>query len=323
MNYKLKILFLLAIVVFLGCQENKRPLIKTDSDVYIPVYGIDKILRLNPNTYQITDTLRAGKNPHDFVFSPDANFIYAVQKEEMPTNSLWQINRKTGNKIKEIPVGSISHHLAINGDGSKLYVATNDLVMVETGDLMVSKLIDGEKIVCVVAGNQGIFANDFAAQSIYRLDPSTNNVTDTLKPAGHPLHNKLSPNGNRLFVTLWSPNPKESGLKVYDTRTNKEEAFVETGADAADLDVSPDGKNVYVTNTNEGLVYKIDLTTYKVLWKQKIPAARSITVSRDGKKVFVGPMGHNTLYILNAASGALLHSVDLGGQPGHAKVLHQ
>ena len=85
--------------------------------------------------------------------------------------------------------------------------------------------------------------------------------------------------------------------------------------------MSPDGKNVYVTNTNEGIVYNIDATTYKVLWKHKIPAARSITVSRDGKKLFVGPMGHNTLYILNAASGALLHSFDLGGQPSHARVL--
>lgn len=294
---------------------------KSENDIFIPVSSVNEIVRVNPDTYEVTDIIQAGESPHDLVFSPDRKLLYTVQKTMLDNNTIIVIEVETGKKIAEIPVGNISHHLALNKDGSHLYVATNDFVVVDTKDSEVIASFDTDKVVSVSANDEVVFANDFDARSIYRLDPAKNEITDTLTFKNHPLHNIISPDGKRLYVTVWSSEPDGSGVAIYDTKTIEQLGFVKLGTDAADLDVSPDGSTVFATNTNKGIVYRINPKTFEIEWQVNIPAARAITVGAKGEKLFVGPMGHNTLYVLAASNGELLEKIEMEGQPSHVRVI--
>jgi len=308
-------------LLIMACGGQKQKAEKSMNDIFVPVYGVNQIVRVNPETYEIVDTIKVGERPHDLVLSPDRKLLYTDQKAMMDNNTVIIVDMKTGKRIGEIPVGNISHHLAINKNGSRLYVATNDLVVVDTKSREVLATFDMNRAVCVSAVNEMVFANDFNARSIYRLDPVHNVITDTLTLENHPLHNALSPDGKRLYVTVWSSEPDGSGLAVFDTETNAQLGFVKLGTDAADLDVSADGLALFATNTNKGIVYRINPQSFQIEWQVKIPAARSITVGAKGQKIFVGPMGHNTLYVLATSNGELLKKIEMEGQPNHVWVM--
>lgn len=308
-------------LILTACGNSTKVVTKSDKDIFVPVYDVNQIVRINSNTYEIVEIIKVGKSPHDLVFSPDKKLIYVVQKTGMDNNTVFVMEVGTGKKIAEIPVGQISHHLAISPVGNQLYVATGNFVVVDTKSKQIIKSFEAEKVVCVTANEKVVFWNDFGASSIYCLNPVNNTITDTLKPTGHPLHNVLSPDGKRLYVTVWSSESNHSGVAIYDTETNENLGFVKTGTDAADLDVSPDGKTVYVTNTNKGIVYRFNSQTFELEWQVNIPSARAITVNADGKKLFVGPMGHNTLYVLGTSNGKLLHKIEMQGQPNHVRVI--
>jgi DNA-binding beta-propeller fold protein YncE len=91
---------------------------------------------------------------------------------------------------------------------------------------------------------------------------------------------------------------------------------------AQDTDVSPDGKIVYVSRAYMGDVAAFDLATGKLLWNTSLNTGRAdhMTLTRDGRSLFVSAMLDNRVYRIETATGAITGHIVTGVYPHDNKV---
>ena len=91
---------------------------------------------------------------------------------------------------------------------------------------------------------------------------------------------------------------------------------------AQDTDVSPDGKTLYVSRGYLGDVAAFDIASGKLLWHTPLHTGRAdhMTISRDGRHLFVSAMLDNRVYRVVAATGKLNGHVVTGVYPHDNKI---
>ena len=86
---------------------------------------------------------------------------------------------------------------------------------------------------------------------------------------------------------------------------------------AQDTDVSPDGRTLYVSRGYLGDVAAFDIATGKLIWRTTVDPARSdhMTLTRDGRVLFVSAYTRNLALRLDAKTGAITGQVATGVSP--------
>jgi len=93
---------------------------------------------------------------------------------------------------------------------------------------------------------------------------------------------------------------------------------------AQDTDVSPDGKTLYVSRGYLGDVAAFDIPSGRLLWQQSLNTGRSdhMTLTRDGRWLFVSALMDNRVYKLATANGNIAGHVVTGVYPHDNKISH-
>src|SRR4051812_36221922 len=91
---------------------------------------------------------------------------------------------------------------------------------------------------------------------------------------------------------------------------------------AQDTDVSPDGATLYVSRGYLGDVAAFDIVSGKMLWRAALDSARAdhMTITTDGKALFVPAMADNRVYRIAASDGRITGQVATGVWPHDNKV---
>lgn len=91
---------------------------------------------------------------------------------------------------------------------------------------------------------------------------------------------------------------------------------------AQDTDVSPDGRTIYVSRGYLGDVAAFDLSSAKLLWQRSLNTGRAdhMTITADGRSLFVSALMDNRVYKLSAATGEINGHVVTGIYPHDVKV---
>jgi DNA-binding beta-propeller fold protein YncE len=91
---------------------------------------------------------------------------------------------------------------------------------------------------------------------------------------------------------------------------------------AQDTDVSPDGRTLYVSRGYLGDVAAFDLASGRLLWQCPLHTKRAdhMTITADGKSLFVSALMDNRVYRIATATGALTGHVVTGVYPHDNKI---
>src|SRR5262245_27069327 len=91
---------------------------------------------------------------------------------------------------------------------------------------------------------------------------------------------------------------------------------------AQDTDVSPDGKTVYVSRGYLGDVAAFDIASGRMLWQRPLNTGRAdhMTITPDGRSLFVSAMMDSPLYKINAANGEIAGHIVTGIYPHDVKI---
>jgi YVTN family beta-propeller protein len=113
------------------------------------------------------------------------------------------------------------------------------------------------------------------------------------------------------------PNP---GLADNPTHALLGQQIVEAAGGenyAQDLDVSPDGRTLYVSRGHRGDVAAFSLQSGELLWKVAIPGFRSdhMTVSEDGGRLFVSALTADEVEVVDTRRHAIVASFPSGQWP--------
>ena len=288
--------------------------------VYVPNARGNSVTVIDPKSFTVIDTIRAGKEPQHVVPSYDLKTLYATNDL---SNTLTAIDPVTGKYIKTIPVED-PYNLYFTPDGKFAIVVAERLRRLDFADPHTFKVADSVKVPC-----RGVDHIDFSLDGRYliatcefsgelvKVDVASHKVLGTLSMpgGGMPQDIKISPDGKTWYAADMDAN----GVHVIDGDNFKVSGFLASGKGAHGLYVSRDFRHMYVTNRGEGTISLIDLATRKLEeTKWKIPGGGSPdmgNVSADGKVFWVSGRYHHVVYAFDTSNGNLLAKIKVGRNP--------
>jgi YVTN family beta-propeller protein len=165
--------------------------------------------------------------------------------------------------------------------------------------------------VLVVAGPAAaasLYVTNTKSDSVSIIDTATLEVTGTIKlGAGKPNRIVFHPDGK----TAWVVYDKSHDLGVIDAESKKLVKRVKIGGNPYNLNVSPDGRFLYVldwssdTSNDEVIVY--DLKAEKIEWRLEVSTwpAHSV-LSRDGRLLYVSGETAGDLTVIDTTTRSIV-----------------
>jgi len=221
--------------------------------------------------------------------SASAATLVVLNKSEH-TASL--IDPESGKPLATLPVGRGPHEVIVSPDGRTAYVSNfGPYGICPAGDTM-----------CKTPGNT-ITVLDLAERKV----KATYNYGSNRGQHG----SVISRDGKSVWVTSETP---QSLLEI-DTATGKIVNQWMTKQERSHLVVvTPDEKKFYVTNTVSGSVSVVERATGAVKVIPVGKGAEAITISPDGREVWVGLPADNKIAVIPTAKDEIAETLDSGGK---------
>ena len=220
--------------------------------------------------------------------------------------------------IAHVPANDNPHEVAT--DGVYAYVSNSRAQKITVIDLATQKQVDGIELHPLgaihsleMADGKLYFANE-TARTIGRYDPDTKQI-DRVIGVGIPSMHMIKPTKDAQKIMVTSMSDGVAAILDNVHTSNWTLAVIPTGPRAEGLDISPDGRELWVTNVNESTISIIDIASQKEIEKIKLPTAFSnrLKFTLDGRYVFVSELRGNEMVVLDAVTRRQVKRIDLGG----------
>jgi YVTN family beta-propeller protein len=257
---------------------------------------------IDPATLEVVARVPAGPDPHEVIASEDGKFAY------------------------------ISNY----GGGAYNTITPVDLVAQKTLPVIDLGALRGPHGLAFAAGKVWFTAE--AAKAIGSCDPATKQIDWILGTGQDRTHMiyvfpNLNPiitsNVNSATISVIEKTnssggpPPPPGAPKPAPRTNWTETVIPVGKGSEGFDVSPDRKEIWVANAQDGTISVIDLTAKKVVQTldANVRGANRLKFTPDGKLVFVSTLGGPDLVVLDATTRKEVNLIPIGR--GAAGILMQ
>lgn len=242
---------------------------------------------------------------HGIAVTRDGSRVYATTAQ----NLLWEAKVSPDGAVawtRKItlpgPGGSGNSHacgLALSPDEKRVYVCLSlnnslGIVDLELGDLITEIRV-------------GVAPFDVALAA----DGATAYVSNW--GGRHPKENERTAKSSDTNTLVDERGIAASGsVSIVDLKQGREIAQIETGLHPSDLELSSDGKTLYVANANSDTVSIIDTQAMKAVEtvlvrpKPNLPfgsAPNALSLSQDGKMLYVANGGNNAVAVMERAEG--------------------
>ncbi len=177
-------------------------------------------------------------------------------------------------------------------------------------------------IVVAPNGRQAYIANR-AAGVVTVIDTAVNKVTATIPvTAGPPQYLSFSPDGRRVYVSIWNDARTIAAVGVLDTTTNSIVATIPVRTRPFLAAVTPDGKQLYVPNHDSGTISVIDTATNSVTTEIKVaPNPHWVEFSKDGTRAYTANHESGLISVIDTSNNTVLAEVRVQVSP-HSVAVH-
>ncbi len=303
--------------------------------VYVPNGGSNTVSVIDPTTFKVIDTIRAGVQPQHIVPSYDLRTLWELNDRGA---SVMPIDPATGQQSAAISVRD-PYNLYFTPDGAEAIVVAEALRMLDFRDPHTMKLHESLH----VADCEGINHSDYSRDGSYaiftcefngrlaKVDIVHKKVLGYLDlgAADMPQDVRVGPDGTTFYVA----DMIAGGVHVIDGPSFRETSFIETGVGTHGLNPSRDGKLLYISNRGttamhgvrhgKGSVSVLRFADKKVIATWPIPGGGSPdmgNVSADGTLLWLSGRYDSEVYVFDLVNGGLLHRIPVGVNP-HGLVL--
>src|SRR5262245_5936264 len=176
-----------------------------------------------------------------------------------------------------------------------------------------------------------VFVTNEASGDLSVIDAETQAVITTAPLGKRPRGIKASPDGKTLYVALSGspsappgtdesklppPDRSADGIGEVDADTYKVRRVIHAGNDPEQLDISADGKRLYVANEDAAQVSVVDLESGSVVTAVKMgEEPEGVTISPDGRVVYVTSEDEGAVYAIDTTTNKVLKKVPVGHRP--------
>lgn len=246
--------------------------------------------------------------------------LVVLSKDE---SRLLIVDPETLKVVSYEDTGAYPHEVAVTADG-KLAITTNYGAHADGNSLSVVDLDKMQEIghvtypTChgphgiVIQGNKAYFTNE-GDSTVVQFDFVANTLDQQIVEGQKRPHMLvLTRDGHTIFVS----NIESNNVSVLTTKDGKswDQSNIGTGKGPEGIDMSPDEKEVWAANSQDGTVAVIDVKRKKVVAKIDLQTKRSnrLKFTPDGKLVLVSDLGSGELIIVDAAARKEVKRLPLG-----------
>jgi YVTN family beta-propeller protein len=232
---------------------------------------------------QRPDSTTPPEAPHNITLSPDGRFLYV---NLIAAGLVEKYDARTFQKLGQVQVGVSPAQIVVTGDGSTLYVSNFDISKeqrfvnrVDAASMQVTGVIDEVGLaphgLTLSRDEHYLYTMNASGDDIAEIDltkpvPEVTRripiVPGSALPPGQqaihePYQSVLSSDGMMLFVTC----RKSGQVRVVDLAQGKVVDSITVGARPLILNITPDGKEIWVPNQASDNVSIIDVATRAVV----------------------------------------------------------
>jgi YVTN family beta-propeller protein len=256
--------------------------------------------------------------PTTISLTPDGQFAFVANSDfhgDHPrVNVLSVVHTPTMTKITDIPTCDMPHGVKVNHSGTRVYIScmhSDEILQLDVATFGVARRArTGEGHTTAVA----------AGPAHHGTSPPS--ATPASRECA-PTFISVSPDDNRLYVAC----NHSSTLQVWDARTFKQIREIPVGKGAYNVEPSPDGKLVIVTNKKDQSVSLIDAGSLSEI--ARIPTSKKIVhgiaYSPEGHRAYVSSESigadPGAVDVIDLAARRRLASVPIPGQPTGITIL--
>lgn len=260
-----------------------------------------------------------------------AEYAYVPNEK---TNDISVINTTTNIVISTLPVRNIPEGVAVNHDGTRVYVTNfgndndpgNSISIIYTDTDKVTNMLVGagkglKPFGVTITQDETLYVANYLTNNVYAINPITNYCSRPIQVGSGPLGVATTPNGKWVYVA----NSGSNSVSVIDTKNETVIDTVNVGLYPYGVAVNPDGTKVYVTNSNSHNVSIIDIATNNVSATVNVTNyPHGVAVSPDGSKVYVA--NHckyvGTVSVINTTTNTVTKNISVDGYPCGVAVTH-
>ena len=160
-------------------------------------------------------------------------------------------------------------------------------------------------------------------QLVTVIDTAINQVTATIPtPAGPPQFLAFTPDGRKLYVTIYNDERTIHTIDVIDTASNTVIATIPQPARPFLPAVTPDEKRLFVPNHDVAAVSVIDTNTNKTIAQIKVPPnPHWVAFSPDGSRAYTANHESNVVSVIDVPTLTVVKTIPVGTSP-HSIAIH-
>ncbi|HXN21327.1 MAG TPA: cytochrome D1 domain-containing protein [Candidatus Dormibacteraeota bacterium] len=285
-------------------------LAKTDQALFI----------VNPATLTIVGQVRSGPDPHEVIASADGKFAYISNYGGGSYNTITVIDLVNQKALPVIDLGPVRGPHGLTFVGGKLWFTAE-------GSKVIGSYDPATKTIDWILGT-----GQDRTHMIYVFPDLNRMVTSNVSSATMTLIEKSNGPGRGSGRGPSEPPPQPGGTGMPNDprgpvggapmgagpmgppRTNWTETVIPVGKGAEGFDVSPDGKEIWVANAQDGTISIIDVASKKVVQTldANLRGANRLKFTPDGKLVFVSTLSGPDLTVIDAATRKNVKRVKIG-----------
>ncbi len=213
------------------------------------------------------------------------------------------------------------HGMALNNDGSKLYIGTEnaDVSGVVVYDVKAARvlkkidlLLEGGHYLQIQPGTDKLYYPHRTDNRVVVIDTKTDRVTKIIPVAGGPVGVAFAPNGE-----VWFHEDGDGSVTVVDSKTDEVTKVIQTGGKGAGrMAVSPDGRWAASPHSTSEDVAVIDAVNKTVLSTVKIGKGPGFPMfSPDSTRLYVMESGMGDLVVIDLKTMSVAGRYKIGVDP--------
>ena len=243
------------------------------------------MVTVDPATLKVTGSYPSGPDPHEVIASSDGRTAYITNYTR--GNTISMVDLAARKALPPIDLGELTRPHGLDFVGGKLYFTA-----------------EGAKVVG-------------------RYDPSSRKVDWVMGTGQNRTHMVMVSSDLKRLLTTNVASASVSIIEQVDipapggggaTMTDWTVTTVAAGRGAEGNDLSPDGKELWVANAQDGTVSIIDPIGKKSLQTLSVPVkmGNRLKFTRDGKYALISDLRGNELLVVDAATRKEVKRIDMG-----------
>jgi YVTN family beta-propeller protein len=272
---------------------------------------------VDPASLKVVARVPAGPDPHEVVASLDGKFAFVSNYGFGAYNTLSVVDLVAQKALPPVDLGALRGPHGLAFAAGKVYFTAEVNKVIGRYDPATGK------IDWILGTGQNRTHMIFVSRDLDHIFTS-NTVSATVsiieKSAGG---GPGEPNGPGRPPGAPPNTPAGAGPLPGPGRPDWNETVVAVGRGSEGFDVSPDGKELWVANAQDGTISIIDIASKRVTQTldANVPRANRLKFTPDGKVVLVSSLGGENLAVFDASSRSDLKRIKLGR--GAAGILMQ